>query len=96
MANPNAARAEMKVGRGLLTQMAGRILLQGSNGFTRFVTWVSFIGLVLGVGVLTLVVNVMNGFDHELRQQVIRQYSPHLDSSADPISDFAAGVGGAF
>ena len=96
MANPNAAQAKMKVGRDLLSQMAGRMLLQGSNGFARFVTWVSLIGLVLGVGVLTLVVNVMNGFDHELRAAVIRQYSPHFDSSAVAISAFAAGVGGAF
>ena len=71
MADPIAAQAGMKVGRDLLTQMAGRMLLQGSNGFARFVTWVSLIGLVLGVGVLTLVVNVMNGFDHELRQRLL-------------------------
>ena len=85
MANPNAARAEMKVGRGLLTQMAGRILLQGSNGFTRFVTWVSFIGLVLGVGVLTLVVNVMNGFDHELRQRLLGSI-PHISIHQPTLS----------
>ena len=49
MADPNAAQAGMKVGRDLLTQMAGRMLLQGSNGFARFVTWVSLVGLVLGL-----------------------------------------------
>ena len=48
MADPNAAQVGMKVGRDLLTQMARRMLLQGSNGFARFVTWVSLIGLVLG------------------------------------------------
>ena len=77
MANPNAAQAGMKVGSSLLTQMAGRMLSQGSNGFARFVTWVSLIGLVLGVGVLSLVVNVMNGFDHELRQRLLGSI-PHI------------------
>ena len=43
----------------------------------RFVTWVSLIGLVLGVAVLTLVVNVMNGFDHELRQRLLGSI-PHI------------------
>ena len=77
MANPNAAQAGMKVGSSLLTQMAGRMLSKGSNGFARFVTWVSLIGLVLGVGVLSLVVNVMNGFDHELRQRLLGSI-PHI------------------
>jgi lipoprotein-releasing system permease protein len=85
MADPNAAQAGMKVGRDLLTQMAGRMLLQGSNGFARFVTWVSLIGLVLGVGVLTLVVNVMNGFDHELRQRLLGSI-PHISIHRSSLS----------
>lgn len=85
MADPNAAQAGMKVGRDLLTQMAGRMLLQGSNGFARFVTWVSLIGLVLGVGVLTLVVNVMNGFDHELRQRLLGSI-PHISIHQPTLS----------
>ena len=96
MANPNAAQAGMKVGSSLLTQMAGRMLSKGSNGFARFVTWVSLIGLVLGVGVLSLVVNVMNGFDHELRQRLLGSI-PHISIYQPTLSlPFAAGVGGAF
>ena len=49
-----AAQAQTSIGKGLLRQMAARMLLQGANGFARFVTWVSLLGLVLGVGVLTL------------------------------------------
>ena len=67
----SAAQPQTSTGKGLLRQMAARILLQGANGFARFVTWVSLLGLVIGVGVLTLVVNVMNGFDHELRQRLL-------------------------
>ncbi len=85
MANLNAAQAGMTLGRDLLTQMAGRILLQGSNGFARFVTWVSLIGLVLGVGVLTLVVNVMNGFDHELRKRLLGSI-PHISIHQPSLS----------
>ena len=64
MVSQGAEPAQTSTGQGLLRQMAARMLLQGANGFARFVTWVSLLGLVLGVGVLTLVVNVMNGFDY--------------------------------
>jgi lipoprotein-releasing system permease protein len=39
-----------------------RLLLRGGRGFSRFVSWVSVIGLTLGVMALTAVVAVMNGF----------------------------------
>lgn len=64
--------------------MAARMLLQGATGFARFVTWVSLIGLVLGVAVLTLVVNVMNGFDHELRQRLLGSI-PHVTIAQTPM-----------
>ena len=72
-------------GLGLIARMAGRMLLHGANGFARFVTWVSLIGLVLGVGILTLVVNVMNGFDHELRQRLLGSI-PHVSIAQTPLS----------
>ncbi len=70
---------------GLIARMAGRMLLHGASGFARFVTWVSLIGLVLGVGILTLVVNVMNGFDHELRQRLLGSI-PHVSIAQTPLS----------
>lgn len=70
---------------GLLNQMAARMLLQGATGFARFVTWVSLVGMVLGVAVLTLVVNVMNGFDQELRQRLLGSI-PHVTVSQTPMS----------
>ena len=72
--------------------MAARFLLQGANGFARFVTWVSLLGLVLGVSVTALVVNVMNGFDHELRQRCSAVYT-YCDSSADAIGAYATSIG---
>ena len=71
---------------GLVASMAVRMLLEGSNGFGRLVTWVSLIGLVLGVGVLTLVVNVMNGFDHELRQRLLGSVA-HVSIDQSTLSE---------
>lgn len=73
-----------KGGTALLATMAVRMLLHGANGFARFVTWVSLLGLVLGVGILTLVVSVMNGFDHELRERLLGNI-PHLSIAQTPL-----------
>ena len=88
-----AAQAQTSIGKGLLRQMAARMLLQGANGFARFVTWVSLLGLVLGVGVLTLVVNVMNGFDYELRQRLLGSISHiaiHQPTLSEPMQQVLA------
>jgi lipoprotein-releasing system permease protein len=87
------AQAQTATGKGLLRQMAARMLLQGANGFARFVTWVSLLGLVLGVGVLTLVVNVMNGFDHELRKRLLGSISHiaiHQPTLSEPMQQVLA------
>ena len=72
--------------------MAVRLLLHGQNRFARFVTWVSFIGLALGVMILTVVVTVMNGFDNELKQRLLKSI-PHITvanvSTDHPIHEFA-------
>lgn len=54
-----------------------RLLLRGGRGFSRFVSWVSVIGLTLGVMALTAVVAVMNGFDHELKHRLLGSV-PHI------------------
>lgn len=41
------------------------------QGFVSFISWVSMLGIALGVGVLITVLSVMNGFDHEIEQQVL-------------------------
>ena len=84
--SPIPAAAVNGTSLGLIARMAGRMLLHGANGFARFVTWVSLIGLVLGVAILTLVVNVMNGFDHELRQRLLGSI-PHVSIAQTPLSD---------
>ena len=57
--------------------LARRFAAHGTSRFARFVTWVSFIGLALGVMVLTLVITVMNGFDRELKTRLL-QAVPHV------------------
>jgi len=57
--------------------MAARLIARGGRGFSRFVSWVSVIGLTLGVMSLTAVMAVMNGFDHELKQRLLGAV-PHI------------------
>jgi len=82
---------------GLTGTLALRLLIHGENRFARFVTWVSFFGLTLGVMVLTVVVTVMNGFDYELKQRLLRSI-PHITvpgaAADDPIAEFATGMAG--
>ena len=77
--------------------LARRFAGQGPNRFARFVTWVSFLGLTLGVLVLALVVTVMNGFDNELKSRLL-QAVPHITIAdadpGDPIGAQAAELSG--
>ncbi|MEZ5597770.1 MAG: FtsX-like permease family protein [Pseudomonadales bacterium] len=57
--------------------IALRYLRTGRRGYVSFITWVSVVGLFLGVLVLTVVVSVMNGFDQELRERLLRAI-PHV------------------
>lgn len=78
--HPQDEQAPARLGSDVLrtvVAMAWRLVMQGSNGFARFVTWVSLIGLALGVMVLVVVTSVMNGFDHELRQRILTSL-PHI------------------
>ena len=66
--------------------MAARLTLRGGRGFSRFVSWVSVIGLALGVMSLTVVMAVMNGFDQELKQRLLGSV-PHITlANAQPTN----------
>lgn len=56
--------------------IARRYLLAPSHGYATFINWVSFVGLALGVMVLTVVLSVMNGFDREITGRMLRAM-PH-------------------
>ena len=41
------------------------------NGFISFISFISTIGLTLGVAVLITVLSVMNGFDREIKSRIL-------------------------
>ncbi len=51
--------------------VALRYLFARSHGYATLINWVSFVGLALGVMVLTVVVSVMNGFDREITSRIL-------------------------
>ncbi len=59
------------------TWIALRYLRASRRRFAGLITWVSLVGLTLGVLVLTAVVSVMNGFDTELKERLLGAV-PHL------------------
>ncbi len=71
---------------GLALILARRLLTASENRFARFVTWVSFVGLALGVMVLTVVITVMNGFDGELKSRLLRSI-PHITIADATVQD---------
>jgi lipoprotein-releasing system permease protein len=57
--------------------------------FVSFITWVSLLGVAVGVGALIVVMSVMNGFETELRSRLL-SVSAHAVLLADgaPIEDW--------
>ncbi len=54
----------------MITSFIGLRYLKGS-GFTKVVTWFSFLGIALGVATLIIVTSVMNGFRSELLDKIV-------------------------
>lgn len=57
--------------------IAWRYLRTRKRRFAAFITWVSVVGLAMGVLVLTVVLSVMNGFDAELKERILGTV-PHI------------------
>jgi lipoprotein-releasing system permease protein len=57
--------------------------------FVSFITWVSLLGVAVGVAALITVLSVMNGFEAELRSRLL-SVSAHavIDAGGAPISDW--------
>jgi lipoprotein-releasing system permease protein len=62
--------------------------LKPKRTFLSIITLISVLGVTLGVTVLILVISVMTGFDHELRQKVIDFDAHILVTSEDVLSDW--------
>jgi lipoprotein-releasing system permease protein len=75
---PGGAPFELKIGR--------RYLRSSGNRFLSFISFMSMMGVAIGVAVLIVVLSVMNGFEGELRSRIL-SITSHATLSA-----FGAGV----
>ena len=63
-----------------------RYAMTGSvNRYMSLVSWISLLGMTLGVIALIVVMSVMNGFDRELKQRILGVI-PHVvvEGDVDP------------
>lgn len=84
-----SSRAAPGAGRRTLYELLiGRRYVRSSraNRFLSFISVISMVGVAIGVAVLIVVLSVMNGFEHELRNRILS-----LTSHAT-ISAFGAGL----
>lgn len=47
------------------------LLTRGNHAFISVISWVSVLGVALGVAALIVVLGVMNGFSNELRDKIL-------------------------
>jgi lipoprotein-releasing system permease protein len=64
--------------------------LRPRRTFVSIITLISIIGVALGVAVLIIVISVMSGFGHDLRQQILGFNAPLVIRGADerPINNY--------
>src|SRR5580704_2825194 len=61
--------------------------------FVSFITWVSLLGVAVGVAALITVISVMNGFETELRGRLLSLSAhPTLTANGGPIADWKAQI----
>ena len=75
--------------------IARRYLFARIHGYATFINWVSFVGLALGVMILTVVLSVMNGFDREITSRILSAI-PHavFEYDGGPPPDELLGLDG--
>jgi lipoprotein-releasing system permease protein len=60
--------------------------LRPKRTFVSIITLISIIGVALGVAVLIIVISVMSGFDHDLREKILG-FNPHITiTQIDPAT----------
>ena len=65
--------------------------LRPKRTFVSVITLISIVGVALGVAVLIIVISVMSGFDHDLRDKILG-FNAHLtvSKSGETMKDYAA------
>ncbi len=66
--------------------LAWRMFRRARGGFISFMSFVSILGIVVGVSALIVVMAVMNGFDSELRDKIVSN-NPHILVYSDRVID---------
>ncbi|MFZ0827618.1 MAG: ABC transporter permease [Verrucomicrobiia bacterium] len=68
--------------------------LRPKRTFVSVITLISIVGVALGVAVLIIVISVMSGFDHDLREKILG-FNAHLTVTRGgaPMADYAAVAG---
>src|SRR5271154_3660294 len=64
--------------------------LRPKRTFVSIITLISVIGVALGVAVLIIVISVMSGYDHDLREKIVG-FNAHLTitQSRSTMTDYA-------
>ena len=64
--------------------------LRPKRTFVSIITLISILGVALGVAVLMIVISVMSGFDHDLREKILG-FNAHLKvfANAKPMANYA-------
>src|SRR5580698_5901382 len=64
--------------------------LRPRRTFVSIITLISIVGVALGVAVLIIVISVMSGFGHDLRQQILGFNAPLVIRGTDqrPINNY--------
>jgi len=68
--------------------------LRPKRTFVSVITLISIVGVALGVAVLIIVISVMSGFDHDLREKILG-FNPHLTvgEGGAPMKDYSRVAG---
>jgi lipoprotein-releasing system permease protein len=69
--------------------------LRPKRTFVSIITFISIVGVALGVAVLIIVISVMSGFDHDLREKILG-FNSHVqvfNSRGRPLPDYARVAG---
>lgn len=60
------------------------------NGFIAFVSWFALLGMALGVFAIIVVLSVMNGFDRELKERILRVVPHGFLTTEKPLTQWRA------
>ena len=75
---------------GFASWMAFRYLTAKKDKFLAMINWVAMAGITIGVAALIIVIAVMSGFDHELREKIVGANAHVLVERETGLSQYAA------